>query len=93
MPTDDVAALRQEIGRLWVGADGVSQETMLARLDRIASRAPQRATWNGAPWYRHECGYATTFEPAPQDGGCDACASGSPDASDWRPLYVLPDGV
>ncbi|MET0426642.1 MAG: hypothetical protein ABW046_22435 [Actinoplanes sp.] len=89
---DDVAALRLEIKR-WAQQGDTRYGDCMAILDRIAARVPQRATWNDAPWYRHRCGYVTTFEPAPQDGGCDACESGSPNASDWQALYVMPDGA
>jgi hypothetical protein len=40
--------------------------------------------------WMHECGHVEHWEEgtAPADGGCDACESGSNNASDWRPLYT-----
>lgn len=40
--------------------------------------------------WQHECGHVEMF-PAdwePDDGGCDACESGSDRPADWQPLYV-----
>jgi hypothetical protein len=42
----------------------------------------------GIPLYRHECGHVESLSAPPEDGGCDACESGSPDPADWQPLYV-----
>lgn len=41
--------------------------------------------------WMHSCGVAESFgaDWRPEDGGCDACESGSPDAADWQPLYVM----
>lgn len=40
--------------------------------------------------WMHACGFAESFgdDWRPEDGGCDACESGSNDPSDWQPLYV-----
>lgn len=40
--------------------------------------------------WMHECGHVELWEngTAPEDGGCDACESGSDRAADWRPLFV-----
>lgn len=68
---------------------------MLANDDRVPLRlvmpAPAyvRATIGNAAWWQHECGHVEEFVEDPKDGGCDACESGSPNAADWRPLYVL----
>ncbi|SER95947.1 hypothetical protein SAMN05216188_11891 [Lentzea xinjiangensis] len=43
----------------------------------------------GVLW-QHVCGHVEEWPraEAPDSGGCDACESGSPDASDWQPLLV-----
>lgn len=40
--------------------------------------------------WMHECGHVEMWhgDTAPEDGGCDACESGSDRTSDWRPLFV-----
>lgn len=45
----------------------------------------------GLPLWRHSCGNVEAGDEgrlAAIGGGCDACESGSPDASEWQPLYV-----
>lgn len=41
-------------------------------------------------WWQHACGHLEQFNRGfvPEDGGCDACESGSPHRSDWQPVYV-----
>ena len=48
-------------------------------------------------YYQHACGYIEAFALSDLDemarggtaGGCDACESGSDDATDWRPVWVM----
>ena len=83
---DEVAALREEIedygASMFEGTRGPSLADLMARLDRIASQVPQRATRpDGRPlWVRrgHVC-------------ADDACTNEQMMANGWRPLYVLPD--
>jgi hypothetical protein len=82
---DDVAALRQ-----WIKSAGVTiagSPKALAILDRIAARAPQRATdRRGDPLRMHmPCRQIV----AESRSACRSCDEVGP----WRALYVLPDGA
>jgi hypothetical protein len=95
---DDVAALRDEISML--GSDSgfdMVAERMTAALDRIAARAPQRATdRDGDALWLHTCGFTRTWGgPEPTDGRlwCEWCSASPIMATEWRALYVLPGGA
>jgi hypothetical protein len=84
---DDVAALRRGIA-LFAPAD--TAERMLAHLDRIAARAPQRATdpETGAHLYLHDCGHVQASGDFPTPTLCYGCSFQG--ANGWRALYILP---
>lgn len=92
---DDVATLRAVLVDLATGLGGVVKPDILAILDRIAARAPQRATdadefSKGDPLWLHECGGVMPGEGEREPYECPRhwCTGGT-----WRPLYVLPDGA
>jgi hypothetical protein len=83
---DDVAALREHLEKtIELGTDAE------AMFDRIAARAPQRATApDGRPMWQHACGQgAYGLQPPPW---CPSCRD-RPTVSQWRALYVMPDGA
>jgi hypothetical protein len=72
------------------------QHRLSARFEQVeAERDAYRPATIGSgdhagAWHLHQCGQPELWPAAtgPEDGGCDACESGSPNASDWRALYV-----
>jgi hypothetical protein len=85
---DDVATLREAIQ--W--APDCYRNEYRARLDRIAARAPQRATdTRGVPLWLHQCGESFSSESRP--GHVCAYCDDNPEAESWRALYVRQDGA
>jgi hypothetical protein len=83
---DDVAALRAGIEDAYTPLSAMG---LLAALDRIAARVPQRATrLNGrAMWQHTACGSVMAFTGSPSLCNCRDMVG------EWRALYVLPDGA
>ena len=86
---DDVAALRTLI-ETEMGDFAAARGAGLELLDRIAARAPQRATFeDGRPIWQHACGAVKYSKQRPPFGGCSWCYK--PGA--WQALYTLPGGT
>lgn len=91
----DVAALRAEIHAVASGLVlGVlpTERDMLARLDRIAARVPQRATdrFGQALWVHTGCGCVRSWSDDDLPKGGLWCADEDGQVTDWRALYTVP---
>jgi hypothetical protein len=87
---DDVAALRASIRRWNLLLPGGLEDEWTEILDRIAARAPQRATDpdDGAYLYQHDCGHVQASGDFPTPTLCYGCSFQG--ANGWRALYILP---
>jgi len=88
---DDVVALRAELEVSNIHPARL--RGMLAILDRIAARAPQRArATEHESWWLHACGYVELHydhHGTPAASACMKCD----EVGAWQALYVLPDGA
>lgn len=86
---DDVAALRAKLLVTRMGGD--RRDELIADLDRLAAREPQRATdASERGVWRHTCGSVRAWDTDPTSTtGCSWCYK----PGSWQPLYVLPDGA
>lgn len=75
------------VTRLYYGSDAASNSHHKSHYGVSGVAPAMKGKWQ---LWMHECGHVEHWEEgtAPADGGCDACESGSNNASDWRPLYT-----